>query len=620
MDRTRIKQVGWVLLAAALLAAAGSLRGPLAGQAREHELYIESSGQADSPLIPILPGGLRALAFNYVWIQSQEKHQAGRHYDAKQLAELACQLMPSFPGVWSFHAWNMAWNISVTTHTPEERWHWVSQGMKMLRDQGIPRNRKALLLYKELGWVFFFKMGQTMDEFHWTYKRRWASQMQHLLGAPAFGGTADVIEGFRPVAEAPLDKTLRRQGDWTIQPEQRDVLLADEAVAEYAEALAAFDIQIDKGLLSVYNRYSDDDEVVAVRAAPLEERTFRQQELVDLINSPDHAEARTKMIAFVRAQVLWNEYKLDPAWMLHLMEYYQAPLDWRMVFPHGLYWITYGLYVCEGVDPDDFFAINTERIAMFCLRHLCWGGRMIYEENAEDPDQPRLIFLSDMRYIMPTHDEYVRATEELIEATKDDGAEAQNWTNSTFRHGHISYLEAAISTLYVAGKTTEAQQLHRWMLKTYFPHGLKSSQTLEEFVTGWLNEPGRLLPEVALSQLDASLQAALVALARRQPERFRRSYDYALNKVYRQYQARANELVEFQQSFEVHLAYLASLLLSRPKSLGEDLDIAERSELYGALEGLVPGIQVAIYDLIAPELRRLCEKEGADFDKAFPAP
>ncbi len=609
-----------MVLAAVLLAVGGSLRGPLGEQATEHELYVESTGQADSLLIPILPGGLRALAFNYVWIQSQEKHQAGRHYDAKQLAELACQLMPSFPGVWSFHAWNMAWNISVTTHTAEERWHWVSQGMEMLRDQAIPRNRKALILYKELGWVFFFKMGQTMDEFHWTYKKRWASEMQHLLGAPAFGDTPEVIEGFRPVAEAPVDKTLRRQGDWTIQPEQRDALLADEAVGEYAAALAAFDIKIDRSLLSAYNRYSLDSEVASVRPDMVVERTYRQQELADLINNADHVEARTKMLSFVRAQILWNEYKLDPAWMLHLMEFYQAPLDWRMVFPHGLYWITYGLKQCEGIDADDFYAINTERIAMFCLRQLCWGGRLIYEENPADPQEPRLIFLSDLRYLVPTHEEYLRAIEELMEATKDDGEEAQDWDTSTFRNGHISYLQAAISTLYVGGKTDQAEQLHGWMVKTYFQRNPEGRRNVEESVKVWLNEPGRLMPEVARSQLDASLQSAMVALARRQPDRFRRSYDYALNKIYNTYQERANDQIEFQESFEMHLAYLAKILLSRPKTLGEDLDLAERSDLYISLEGVLPGIQAALYGSIAPGLRSECKVEGIDFKKAFPAP
>ncbi|MCK4601805.1 MAG: hypothetical protein KAU28_05030, partial [Phycisphaerae bacterium] len=154
------RQLLWFAAAAALLAGAGLLQGPLADMAAERELFIEANITTEKSIVEVLPGGLRALAFSYIWQRSQEQHIAGRHYDARELADLACRLMPNFPGVWSFHAWNMAWNISVTTHTPEERWHWVSQGMELLRDEAIPRNRRSLLLYKEIGWIFFSKMGQ----------------------------------------------------------------------------------------------------------------------------------------------------------------------------------------------------------------------------------------------------------------------------------------------------------------------------------------------------------------------------------------------------------------------------------------------------------------------------
>jgi hypothetical protein len=209
----------------------------------------------------------------------------------------------------------------------------------------------------------------------------------------------------------------------------------------------------------------------------------------------------------------------------------------------------------------------------------------------------------------------------LIEVTANDGAEAQNWSNHTFRNGHISYLEAAISTLFVGGRLAEAQELHSWMIKTYFPGGgMKSRQSLEEFVEAWLNEPGRLMPDVAGSQLDASLQAALVALAKRQPETFQRSFDYALNKIYRQFQKNATELVKFRQTFPEHMAYLAGILISRPQSLGVELDLAERSQLYRSLEGVLPGVQAALYPPLEDRLREECKREGLDFEKAFPMP
>lgn len=130
-------------------------------------------------------GAFRGLITNIAFIRAEEFKNQGRYYDAMQLATWICQLQPRFPGVWEFQSWNMAWNISVTTYTPEERWNWVYNGAKLLRDEGIAKyNRGAVNLYKQLAWIFQNKMGSTVDEFHETYKKQWAYRMHLVLGAP----------------------------------------------------------------------------------------------------------------------------------------------------------------------------------------------------------------------------------------------------------------------------------------------------------------------------------------------------------------------------------------------------------------------------------------------------
>ena len=619
MQSLRVRQIVWLIVAAGLLVAGGMLQPSLDRLGGEHDLYIASAGQVDMATIRLLPGGLRALAFNYVWMRSQQQHQAGRHYDARQLASLACQLMPSFPGVWAFHAWNMAWNISVTTHTNEERWHWVHQGLTLLRDEAIPHNRKALLLYKELGWIFFFKMGQSLDDMHVYYKRRWAAEMQRLLGAPGFGTTEEVIAAFRPIAEAPLDKTITRQGEWDIQPGQRDKLLEGPAVMAYAELLADRDVHIDASLLAAYNRFSLDSSVASVRAAPPKLSLREDRDLSELINDPKHAVARGKMLAFVRAQMLWNRYKMDPQWMLGLMERYNAPFDWRIVWPHGLYWITYGIHITEAKGLDDITTINTERIAMFCLRMLIWGGRLVYLANPEDPDAPRLRYLSDFRYVMPTQDEYVRSVEDLI-AMSGRQDDPRAFQDNIFRNGHISFLKDVIPMLYVGYRRSEAQKLYDWLRDTYKPAGPEwAVEDVEEFVIFELNQPGKLTPDVARSQVNAAVMAALTHLATERRAAFRQSYDYALNTVYRTYQQRAKENIQLAR-FELIVADRVRELLVRPQIVGVDLSLAERSRLYDEIENVLPGLQAAIYDSIVPNLRPECERHGYDFDRAFPRP
>ena len=116
-------------------------------------------------------GAFRSLIVNIAFIRAETYKEAGRYYDAMQLASWICQLQPRFPSVWAFQAWNMAWNISVTTFTAEERWNWVYNGVKLLRDDGIPYNPRSIELYKQLAWIFNNKMGENLDDHHWNYKR-----------------------------------------------------------------------------------------------------------------------------------------------------------------------------------------------------------------------------------------------------------------------------------------------------------------------------------------------------------------------------------------------------------------------------------------------------------------
>jgi hypothetical protein len=93
-------------------------------------------------------------------------------------------LQPTFTQVWVVQAWNMAFNISVKFSAPADRWRWVQRGIELLRDQGLRYNPSASLMYRELGWLFQFKIGQNLDDAHRFYKAAWAKEMTALFGGP----------------------------------------------------------------------------------------------------------------------------------------------------------------------------------------------------------------------------------------------------------------------------------------------------------------------------------------------------------------------------------------------------------------------------------------------------
>ena len=138
-------------------------------------------------------GAFRGLLTDIAFIRAETFKEQGRYYDAMQLHRWICQLQPRFPTVWEYASWNMAWNISVTTHTAEERWNWVYSGVKLIRDDGLRYNPRAVNLYKQLSWIYVNKMSDALDDFHMAYKRNWAWRMHLLLGPPP-----DPLGEYRP--------------------------------------------------------------------------------------------------------------------------------------------------------------------------------------------------------------------------------------------------------------------------------------------------------------------------------------------------------------------------------------------------------------------------------------
>ncbi len=188
------------------------LRGPMPTEALEsanvqradlqltYNPDVTENMPADMALLYASLGSFRGLAINYLWMRATELKEAGKFYEAMELSRMITKLNPRFTEVWVFHSWNMAFNISVATHTERERWMWVRAGLELLRDEGIPANPKATGLYRQLAWTYMFKVGGFTDDMHWYYKRQLARHWHELLGAPPAGDAALTLAWFEPIA------------------------------------------------------------------------------------------------------------------------------------------------------------------------------------------------------------------------------------------------------------------------------------------------------------------------------------------------------------------------------------------------------------------------------------
>jgi len=164
---------------------AGSMHRPLLARRQAYNLELANPLEDSPPLIAfttVALGSFRGVLTDILWLRVSQLQEEGKYFEIVQLSDWITKLEPRFDAVWGFHAWNMAYNVSVLLHRPEDRWRWVRHGIRLLRDEGLTYNPGSARLYWELGWLFQHKVGAAYDSAHAYYKRAWAEEMTALLG------------------------------------------------------------------------------------------------------------------------------------------------------------------------------------------------------------------------------------------------------------------------------------------------------------------------------------------------------------------------------------------------------------------------------------------------------
>ncbi|MFW6154196.1 MAG: hypothetical protein ACOC95_03170 [Planctomycetota bacterium] len=599
MFRHRLYQWLLALLAVGLIAAAGTFQGPIDDLRREMDRERGedvTEAFAELRLWQAMPGFLRALAINYLWIHSETQKSKGQYYDAEYTSQQICRLQPRFPAVWANRAWNLAYNISVKQHTAADRWACVQQGIHLLRNEGLKYNPKSLPLYRELAWIYQHKLGQLMDDMHHAYKEYHAGEFHRILGAPPRRGFEDYMARYRRWLQPIVDA-----------PDEVEVLLADADVAAMVGDVEALKVELGLPLLDVYNTWSADPLVRQLRQPIPEADTERKTQLQHLMTDPALAAPRKAIVAFSRRKVLREDYRMKPSWMLHLAEHY-GPIDWRLVWTHSLYWSTYGLNHIKGLDVTDVDSINTGRHIIESLKNLAAFGRLTLWYNAEDPRRPRCSLHADWRYIDVCHEAYLRLGEFY---TKGEAADDE--TLRAYRAGHENFLRAAVRALYFAGRIDEANR-HLDYLRRVYGRGVNPlyKLNLEQFVWHLLDNEGlRQLStvQVLVSQM---IDQAFLNLAAGNDEAFQFQVQRA-HYFWRSW----NELVGHDTRKELDRQF--NNILSQGVVVALETTTDPEAAM-GIWDQMPDGLQLALYDLLQARFRHICERQGIDFDKAFPEP
>ena len=132
-------------------------------------------------------GGLRSIAAEVVWFRADRLQEEGRYVELAQLASVLTFMEPHTPEVWSYAAWNLAYNVSVMMATPEDRWRWVLAGLRLLRDEGLSLNPQDPELCRELAWLFELKLGANVDSASDVYRQKWKEIVEDVRARGAWG-------------------------------------------------------------------------------------------------------------------------------------------------------------------------------------------------------------------------------------------------------------------------------------------------------------------------------------------------------------------------------------------------------------------------------------------------
>ena len=441
------------LILSGVLLTAASTRMESIHQAREDMGLVANTSLENAPpslaFATVAMGAFRGLIVDILWMRADTLKEEGKFFDAKQLAEWITTLQPRFAAVWDFHAWNMAYNISVAIPNtqPEERWRWVQNGYELLRDRGIEMNPRSIILYRSLAWIFQHKIGGVSDDAHRYYKREIALSIQSALGEDPSNAYFE---------------TLSQQSD------SLDEMFSKDSVAlPFLEELQKSDELFLDGEKLV-------EHYLSLRQTP---DRFKKESF-EVVNYYRGTPALEAFDLFAKAWRLRHTWKFDIDFMKELNQTYgpvsfddpndRLPLNWQHPATHAMYWGAIGLKKAGRPEQYRVDEKNTDRIVFHGLQMLYRSGKVVlYDVPGQ---KPTIYSIPDLR-MFESCDEFwkkIIAKYELFEGGNPKAVKG----------GHKNFLENAVMLFYQAGHERYAQRIYRRLQKEhlYDPSGFKRTE------------------------------------------------------------------------------------------------------------------------------------------------
>ncbi len=342
-------------------------------------------------------GSFRGLAADFLWLRAERMKQEGRNFELAQLSSWIIDLQPNYASAVAYLGWNLAYNISVTTSDFAERWRWVQEGIALYKERALVYNPDDPEIYRELAWIYFHKMGDTMDDAQAYYKIQQAGKIVSILGSEP---------DFAAMAQAPGGKAEFQR---VFAAHKKDLWQDDKNFDSFYETL--------------YRKFT------GVRPSALPDDFLANDQPL-----------RRKIDAALRAEQLRREEKLDPVKILELHQKY-GELDWRTAESQAIYWASLGV----AADPEK---------GLLCKRQLVDALAAAFQAGIiQVTGGSEVSFVPNFRLGEPT----LAAMEQY---EKDCVAFSKGFTEAA-RTKRINFLKNAVPLFYAYGLYRDAESYYR---------------------------------------------------------------------------------------------------------------------------------------------------------------
>ena len=411
------------VLTVVLLFGASSVARRLDSSVKTHHLRFTGEIKNAPVLVTfttVALGSFRGIVADLLWLRAGALQEKQNYFEMVQLARWITDLQPTFSGATAYLAWNMAYNISVTCSSHAERWRWVNEGIRLIRDQAISYNPEDPVLYKDLAWIFQHKLGNVLDDANLFYKNRLAIQMMNITGSAE--------PSWKEFAAAPADEKA--------------------FMKKYPAEGAVWKVLNQNGFKDFDALYNDFRSRTPAALSPL---------LAGKLGAP----VLNDLTTFFRAELLRRVLKLDPRVIVEINDRY-GTLDWRVPESQAIYWATMGLKRTPGHKD-----LNLSRLITQSLYESFRSGRLLM---VNDKDFNNIVVAPNIALVDAVYKTYSE-----VHKIYDNGNDY-----STFRSAKINFIKEAIGILYNFGRFSKAREYYELLMKE---ENFRKREDLEAFVT-----------------------------------------------------------------------------------------------------------------------------------------